>query len=80
MCANVDLSGYPELDSFVEPRMVIQSDGIKVGLTGVVNTDPYNYSDEVNAILPDGIESSLAMVGEQAYIFKFIDSSCIKDH
>lgn len=52
LCANIKLEGHP-LKSFVQPHMVMQAGNIKVGLVGVVTTDPYNYSDEVNAVLTD---------------------------
>lgn len=55
LCANIDrdkLKDHP-LPQLVQPYMIQQVGDIKVGLFGVVTTDPYNYSDEVNSILTD---------------------------
>jgi 5'-nucleotidase/UDP-sugar diphosphatase len=55
LCANIDrvkLEGHPLLQ-MVQTQMIQQVGDIKVGLLGVVTTDPYNYSDEVNGILTD---------------------------
>ncbi|MCK4644713.1 MAG: 5'-nucleotidase C-terminal domain-containing protein [Candidatus Aminicenantes bacterium] len=53
LCANIVLEEGHPLKSFVLPHMVMYAGNIKVGLVGVVTTDPYNYSDEVNAVLTD---------------------------
>jgi 2',3'-cyclic-nucleotide 2'-phosphodiesterase (5'-nucleotidase family) len=60
LCANIDrvkLDGHPLLQ-IVQPRMIQQVGPIKVGMFAVVTTDPYNYSDEVNAILTDPYEAA----------------------
>jgi 5'-nucleotidase/UDP-sugar diphosphatase len=61
LLANIDWKkvgqGHP-LQSLVQPRMVMDIGGLKVGLLGVVTTDPYNYSKEVNAILTDPYEAA----------------------
>jgi 5'-nucleotidase len=46
------------LRSFVEPYRVMFAGGVKVGIVGVVTTDPYNYSAEVNAILTDPVQAA----------------------
>jgi 5'-nucleotidase/UDP-sugar diphosphatase len=59
--ANIDWEkvgqGHP-LQSLVQPHMVMDIGGLRVGLLGVVTTDPYNYSEEVNAILTDPYEAA----------------------
>lgn len=55
------------LRSFVQPYKVMSAGGLKVGIVGVVTTDPYNYSDEVNAILTNPYEAA----GEAAYKLRY---------
>lgn len=55
LCANINremLDGHPLLQ-IVQPYMIQRVGDIKVGLFGVVTNEPYNYSEEVNAILTD---------------------------
>lgn len=69
LCANIDWEkvgeGHP-LRSFVLPYKIMNAGSLKVGLIGVVTTDPYNYSDEVNAVLTDPYQAA----GENAYILR----------
>ena len=51
LCANVDFKQCHELKNFVKPSMIQQVGPLKIGLVGVVTTDEFNYSQEVNAIL-----------------------------
>lgn len=53
LCANVDLDKCPGLKNFVKPSMIQQVGPLKIGLVGVVTTDEFNYSKEVNEILTD---------------------------
>ena len=69
LCANINWKEAGErhhLRNFVQPHMVLNAGTLKVGLVGVVTTDPYNYSDEVNAILTDPYEAA----GQAADILK----------
>jgi 5'-nucleotidase/UDP-sugar diphosphatase len=72
LLANIDWEkvgeGHP-LQSLVQPHMVMDIGGLKVGLLGVVTTDPYNYSEEVNAILTDPYQAA----GMSAYILKAVE-------
>lgn len=69
LLANIDWEkageSYP-LRSFVQPYRVMSVGGVKVGIVGVVTTDPFNYSAEVNAILTDPYQAA----GEAAYKLK----------
>ncbi len=58
LCANVDLSGYPNLAGIVKPWIIKEVGDIKVGLIGVVTTDENNYSQEVHAILTDPYQAA----------------------
>ena len=51
LCANVGLDKCNGLKNFVKPSMIQQVGPLKIGLVGVVTTDEFNYSQEVNAIL-----------------------------
>lgn len=58
LCANVDWpKGHP-LEQFVSPHMILSRNGVRIGLIGVVTTDPFNYSAEVNAMLRDPYEAA----------------------
>jgi 2',3'-cyclic-nucleotide 2'-phosphodiesterase (5'-nucleotidase family) len=54
LCANIQNldSGHP-LHQFVQSNRIQQVGPLKIGMFAVVTTDPYNYSDEVNAVLTD---------------------------
>lgn len=69
LLANIDWEKAGEthaLRSFVQPYRVMFVGGVKVGIVGVVTTDPFNYSDEVNAILTDPYQAA----GEAAHKLK----------
>ncbi len=73
LLANIDWEkageGHP-LRSFVQPYRVVDIGGLKVGLFGVVTTDPYNYSEEVNAILTDPYQAA----GESTFYLKSVEN------
>jgi 5'-nucleotidase/UDP-sugar diphosphatase len=58
LCANVNLDGMPFLKNFVKPSMVMNVGGLRVGLVGVVTTDPLNYSPEIQAVLTDPYDAA----------------------
>ncbi len=67
LCANIkNLDPSHPLHLFVEPYRIHQAGSLKVGLIGVVTTDPINYSEEVNAILTDPYEAA----GEAAALLR----------
>jgi len=53
LCANVRLPADHPLRQFIRPHMIINRGGLRIGLIGVVTTDPFNYTPEVQAILKD---------------------------
>ncbi len=58
LCANIKLpKGHP-LAQFVTSHMIVSRNGVRIGLIGVVTTDPFNYSAEVNAMLEDPYEAA----------------------
>lgn len=58
LCANIKFpQGHP-LSQFVRSHMIVSKAGLRVGLMGVVTTDRFNYSDEVNAMLRDPYEAA----------------------
>lgn len=61
LCANIDLDGAG-LTGLVRPYMIKNLGPFRIGLFGVVTTDPYNYSDEVNALLSDPYKAALKCV------------------
>ncbi|MGD8539934.1 MAG: 5'-nucleotidase C-terminal domain-containing protein [Candidatus Aminicenantes bacterium] len=66
LCANVNLpKGHP-LSQFIRNHMIITRNGIRIGLIGVVTTDPFNYSAEVNAMLRDPYKAA----GKSAQILR----------
>lgn len=69
LCANVDLGQCPGLNTFVKPSMIQQVGPLKIGLVGVVTTDEFNYSQEVNDILTDPYEAA----GAEASYLKSIE-------
>ncbi len=67
LCANIkNLDPSHPLHQFVKPYRIHQVGVIKIGLIGVVTTDPFNYSQEVNAILTDPYQAA----GEAAYALR----------
>jgi 5'-nucleotidase len=73
LCANLNLEGMPVLKNFVKPYVIREVGGIKVGLTGVVNTDEINYSPEVYALLSDPLQAA----GEAATILRSVEQADI---
>jgi 5'-nucleotidase/UDP-sugar diphosphatase len=72
LLANIDWKEAGEthpLRSFVQPYRVMFAGGVKVGIVGVVTTDPYNYSEKVNAILTDPYVAA----GEAAYKLRYVE-------
>jgi 5'-nucleotidase/UDP-sugar diphosphatase len=66
LCANIKFpQGHP-ISQFVRPHMIVSRAGFRIGLIGVVTTDPFNYSDEVNAMLRDPYEAA----GKSAQILR----------
>ena len=58
LCANIDLSSYPDLNSMIKPSLIKEIGGMKIGIIGVVNTDAQNYSPEVGALLTDPFQAA----------------------
>jgi 5'-nucleotidase/UDP-sugar diphosphatase len=59
LCANIkELDPVHPLHQFVKPFIIQQVGSFKIGLIGVVTTDEYNYSTEVNDILTDPYEAA----------------------
>jgi len=67
LCANIKNldPGHP-LHQFVSPTKIQQFGPFKIGMIGVVTTDEYNYSAEINAILTDPYEAA----GEAAFLLR----------
>lgn len=63
LCANINLSGNAALKSFVKSCIIKEIGGVKVGITGVVNTDKQNYSASINKILKDPYQTAGVMAG-----------------
>jgi 5'-nucleotidase len=53
LSANVDLSGFPVTDSFVQPWMIKDVGGLKVGILGVVTNLEIYYSSDTFALISD---------------------------
>jgi 5'-nucleotidase/UDP-sugar diphosphatase len=67
ICANIDPTKAPAgLVALVKPYLIKEIGGLKVGITGVVTVDPYNYSPNVLAILTDPYTAA----GTQAAVLK----------
>ena len=66
LCANIDLFAHPALQNFVKPFMVKQVGSLKIGIFGVVNKDPQNYSPDVAGLLLNPFQAA----GETAYRLK----------
>ena len=74
LCANIDEtklatdSDYqpygPFLASIIEPNKFEELGEIKVGIFGLVNTDPQNYSELALGVLTDPIAAALVQVNE----------------
>ena len=67
LCANIkNLDSSHPLHQFVKPYRIQQVGPFKIGFIGVVTTDEYNYSPEVNSILTDPYEAA----GEAAFLLR----------
>ena len=64
LCANVAFPGGSFLASRVEPHIVRELDGIKVGVFGLVNYDALNYSPEIYGMLSDPLAAAAAQAAE----------------
>lgn len=74
LCANIDedklnadpayLPYGPVLASLIEPWMTKEIGGLKVGIFGLVNTDPPNYSELILGVLTDPFAAAAAQVNE----------------
>ncbi|MBN1225240.1 MAG: 5'-nucleotidase C-terminal domain-containing protein [Candidatus Aminicenantes bacterium] len=58
LCANIKLPPAHPLRQFVRPHMILNRGGLRIGLIGVVTTDPYHYSAEVNSMLKEPIAAA----------------------
>ncbi|MEW6364199.1 MAG: 5'-nucleotidase C-terminal domain-containing protein [Acidobacteriota bacterium] len=50
LCANINLKDHPGLRQFVQPRLIKDVGGIKVGIVGVTTTGAQYYSSDVAAL------------------------------
>lgn len=66
LCANIKFPRGHPISQFVRPHMIVSRAGLRIGLIGVVTTDPFNYSDEVNTMLRDPYEAA----GKSAQILR----------
>jgi 5'-nucleotidase len=73
LCANINLEGMPVLKDFVKPYVVKEVGGLKVGLTGVVNTDAVNYLPQVYALLSDPFQAA----GQAAFLLRNVEQADI---
>jgi 5'-nucleotidase/UDP-sugar diphosphatase len=73
LCANVNLEGMPVLKNFVKPYIVKEVGGMRVGLTGVVNTDELNYSTQVYPLLSDPFQAA----GQAAFMLRNVEQADI---
>jgi 5'-nucleotidase/UDP-sugar diphosphatase len=69
LCANINLSAHPALQNFVKPYIVKQVGSLKIGIFGVVTTEPQNYSADVLGVLLDPFQTA----GEAAYQLKNVE-------
>ncbi len=46
LCANINFEGHP-LAAMIQKSIVKEVDGVKVGIFGLLNEDPFNFSQEV---------------------------------
>ncbi|MEW5901051.1 MAG: 5'-nucleotidase C-terminal domain-containing protein [Acidobacteriota bacterium] len=73
LCANFNLEAFPPLQNFVRPYLVKQVGPLRVGLLGVVNRDPLNYSPEILALLTDPLEAA----GQAAFMLRNVEMADI---
>lgn len=53
LSANITLASLPGLQPFIQPSLIKDVGGIKVGLLGVITNDPVYYQPDVAALLGD---------------------------
>ena len=53
LSANVDLTSFPLTDSFVQPWLIKDIGGLKIGILGVVTNEPIYYSAPTAALISD---------------------------
>jgi len=58
LCANLNLDGAPALKNFVKPFIIKQVGGLRVGLTGVVETRHLDFPAEVIPLLSDPLQAA----------------------
>jgi 5'-nucleotidase len=68
LCANINLEALPALKNFVRPYIVKRVGSLKVGLLGVVENNPIDYSPEVYGLLGDPFQAA----GEAAFQLKHV--------
>ena len=73
LCANINLEGMPALKNFVKPYIVKRVGKIRVGLIGVVETNPIDYSPEVSALLSDPFQAA----GQAAFMLRNVEQADI---
>ncbi len=66
LSANVDLTTFPMTDAFVQPWLIKNIGGLKIGLLGVVTDDPVYYSKETADLISDPYTAA----GETAFVLK----------
>lgn len=65
LCANLDPVNTPQdLYALVKPNLIKEIGGVKVGIFGVVTTEPQSYSPGVLEFLTDPIAAAMTQVGE----------------
>jgi len=69
LCANINLDAIPALKNFVKSYIVKQVGSLKVGLFGVVENNPVDYSPEVVDLLSDPFQAA----GEAAFTLKYVE-------
>jgi 2',3'-cyclic-nucleotide 2'-phosphodiesterase (5'-nucleotidase family) len=69
LCANVNLDSMPDLKNFIRPYVVKQVGGLKVGLVGVVGTNPIDYSPEIYTLLSDPLQAA----GQAAFDLRYVE-------
>jgi len=73
ICANLNLDSAPALRNFVKPFIIKQVGGLRVGLTGIVETRHLDFSAEVIPLLSDPLKAA----GEAVAILRNIEHADI---
>jgi 5'-nucleotidase/UDP-sugar diphosphatase len=55
LCANINLEAWPVLRSHVKPYLVKTVSNLRIGIVGVVETRPLDYSGQILALLSDPV-------------------------